>query len=159
MQSGLYAPRERRAGAGRILGALILVALIVLAFGLGTDHQFTTTGLIPTAVVTSALAIGALRAAYGSISLELMRVAGVRRRLVLVGEQHSLRHLERQLNAPQSGLGIDIVGTLSGPSSSPPLDRLAAMFERDRPTRWFSPRPTSTSRPCSTSSSSPTGTR
>ena len=69
LQSGLYAPRERRAGAGRLLGALILVALIVLAFGLGTDHEFTTTGLIPTAVVTSALAIGALRAAYGSIAL------------------------------------------------------------------------------------------
>ena len=133
LQSGLYAPRERRAGAGRILGALILVALIVLAFGLGTDHEFTTTGLIPTAVVTSALAIGALRAAYGSIALELMRVAGVRRRLLLVGEQDSLRHLERQLRAPQGGLGIDIVGTLSGPASSPPLDRLAAMLERDRP--------------------------
>ena len=119
LQSGLYAPRERRAGAGRILGALILVALIVLAFGLGTDHEFTTTGLIPTAVVT--------------IALELMRVAGVRRRLLLVGEQDSLRHLERQLRAPQGGLGIEVVGTLSGQSSSPQLDRLAAMLERERP--------------------------
>jgi hypothetical protein len=35
-QAGLYAPRERRAGSGRILAALVLVALIVLAFGLGT---------------------------------------------------------------------------------------------------------------------------
>ena len=50
LQAGLYAPRERRAGSGRILGALVLVALIVLAFGLGTDYDFTTTGLIPTAV-------------------------------------------------------------------------------------------------------------
>ena len=138
LQSGLYAPRERRAGAGRILGALILVALIVLAFGLGTDHEFTTTGLIPTAVVTSALAIGALRAAYGSISLELMRVAGVRRRLLLVGEQDSLRHLERQLRAPQGGLGIDIVGTLSGPclvtAARPPRgDAGARPARRGRP--------------------------
>ena len=133
LQSGLYAPRERRAGAGRILGALILVALIVLAFGLGTDHRFTTTGLIPTAVVTSALAIGALRAAYGSIALELMRVAGVRRRLLLVGDEDSLRHLERQLHAAQGGLAIDVVGTLTGPPSAPELDRLAVMLERDRP--------------------------
>ena len=64
-------------GPGGSLGALVLVALIVLAFGLGTDYDFTTTGLIPTAVVASALAIGLLRAAYGSIALELMRVAGV----------------------------------------------------------------------------------
>ena len=35
LQAGLYAPRERRAGAGRILAALVLVALIVLAFALG----------------------------------------------------------------------------------------------------------------------------
>jgi len=133
LQTGLYAPRERRAGAGRLLGALVLVALIVLAFGLGTDHEFSTTGLIPTAVVTSAIAIGALRAAYGSISLELMRLAGVRRRLVLVGGAGTLAQLERQLRAVQGGIGIDVVGTLSGPDSSPPLDRLAVVLERDRP--------------------------
>jgi exopolysaccharide biosynthesis polyprenyl glycosylphosphotransferase len=133
LQTGLYAPRERRGGAGRILGALILVALIVLAFGLGTDYNFSTTGLIPTAVVTSAIAIGLLRAAYGSISLELMRLAGVRRRLVLVGEEGTLEHLEQELRAAQGGIRIEIVGTLSGPSSSPPLDRLAELLERDRP--------------------------
>ena len=32
-QAGLYAVRERRPGAGRIVSSLILVALIVLAFG------------------------------------------------------------------------------------------------------------------------------
>jgi exopolysaccharide biosynthesis polyprenyl glycosylphosphotransferase len=133
LQAGLYAPRERRAGAGRLLGALILVALIVLAFGLGTDHEFTTTGLIPTAVVTTALAIGALRAAYGSIALELMRVAGIRRRLLLVGEEDTLQHLEAQLRAPHGGLGVEVVGTLSGPPAAPPLDRLAALLERERP--------------------------
>ena len=133
LQTGLYAPRERRGGAGRILGGLVLVALIVLAFGLGLDYRFSTTGLIPTAVVTSALAIGALRAAYGSIALELMRLAGVRRRLVLVGEETTVRHLEEQLRAVQGGIGIDVVGTLSGPPSSPPLDRLADVLERERP--------------------------
>ena len=35
-QSGLYRQRELRPGAGRILACLIVVALIVLAFGLGT---------------------------------------------------------------------------------------------------------------------------
>jgi exopolysaccharide biosynthesis polyprenyl glycosylphosphotransferase len=137
LQGGLYAPRERRAGSGRILAALVLVALIVLAFGLGTDYDFTTTGLIPTAVATTALAIGLLRAAYDSVSLELLRLAGVRRRLVLVGEGETLTDLERQLGATRGGIGIEVVSTLdaspgrSGLGAS--LDRLAGLLERERP--------------------------
>ncbi len=137
LQAGLYAPRERRAGAGRILAALVLVALIVLAFGLGTDYDFTTTGLIPTAVATSALAIGGLRAAYDSVSLELLRLVGVRRRLLLVGEGETLADLERELRAARGGIAIDVVGTFapapgrSGLGAS--LERLAVLLERERP--------------------------
>ena len=158
LQAGLYAPRERRAGAGRVLGALVLVALIVLAFGIGTDYEFTTTGLIPTAVVTSALAIGALRAAYGSISLELMRVAGVRRRLVLVGEGETLADLERQLRATRGGIGIDVAATVStrdGRSRSSASRRCSSTSVRTS-SCW--PKPTSTRRRCWASSSSHTGT-
>ena len=129
LQSGLYAPRERRAGAGKVLGALVLVALIVLAFGIGTDYDFSTTGLIPTAVVTSALAIGALRAAYGSIALELLRVLGVRRRLVLVGEGETLTDLERQLRAARGGIEIEVVETVSDVRRPEALERLSALME------------------------------
>jgi exopolysaccharide biosynthesis polyprenyl glycosylphosphotransferase len=133
LQSGLYAPRERRAGAGKVLGALVLVALIVLAFGIGTDYDFSTTGLIPTAVVTSALAIGALRAAYGSIALELLRVLGARRRLVLVGEGETLSDLERQLRAARWGIEIEVVETVSDVRRPESLERLAALLEAERP--------------------------
>ena len=95
-QAGLYAPRERRAGPGASSLA-VLVALIVLAFGIGTGYHFTTTGLIPTAVVTSALSIGLLRAAYESVSLELLRVVGVRRRSCWSATARRLAHLQRQL--------------------------------------------------------------
>jgi exopolysaccharide biosynthesis polyprenyl glycosylphosphotransferase len=136
-QAGLYAPRERRAGSGRILAALVLVALIVLAFGLGTDYDFTTTGLIPTAVATSALSIGLLRAAYDSVSLELMGLAGIRRRVLLVGGEDTLPDLERQLRASRGGIGVDVVGTLAvapGPAAlGRSLDRIAALLERERP--------------------------
>ena len=47
LQAGLYAPRERRPGPGRVLGSLVLVALVVLAFGLGTDYDFHTTRADP----------------------------------------------------------------------------------------------------------------
>ena len=113
LQAGLYAPREPRAGSGRILAALVLVALIVLAFGLGTDYDFTTTGLIPTAVAASAISIGLLRAAYDSVSLELMERAGVRRRLLLVGDGATLVELERPLRANRSGIGVEVVGRLA----------------------------------------------
>ena len=112
-QAGLYAARERRPGPGRVLASLVVVALIVLAFGLGTDYDFQTTGLIPTAVVTTALAIGLLRAAYDSVALELMRMVGVRRRVVLVGEGESLARLQRELAAARGGLGYELVGAVS----------------------------------------------
>jgi exopolysaccharide biosynthesis polyprenyl glycosylphosphotransferase len=136
LQAGLYAPRERRAGAGRVVASLILVALIVLAFGIGTNYDFTTTGLIPTAVVTCAIAIALLRAAYESISLELLRVAGVRRRVVLVGDGERLAQLHRTLAASRSGLVYEFVGSVSkgdvglpslGESADDLPDVLAAM--------------------------------
>ena len=99
LQAGLYARRERRAGVGRVVSSLILVALIILSVGLGTGYDFTTTGLIPTAVVTCSLAIGLLRAAYSSFALELMKAAGIRRKVVLVGEARSLERLHRELGA------------------------------------------------------------
>jgi exopolysaccharide biosynthesis polyprenyl glycosylphosphotransferase len=112
-QAGLYRVRERRPGPGRILSSLIVVALIVLAFGIGTGYDFKTSGLIPTSVVVCAVAISLLRAAYESAALELMRSAGIRRRVVLVGEGESLAGLRRSLAAARSGLTYEFVGAVS----------------------------------------------
>ena len=112
-QAGLYRRRELRPGWGRLLASLIVVALIVLAFGLGTDYDFTTSGLIPTAVVTSAITIGIFRAAYESVSLELLRAAGIRRRVVLVGEGESLDRLRSALAAARGGLAYEFVGAVA----------------------------------------------
>ncbi len=127
-QAGLYRIRERRPGAGRVLASLIVVALIVLAFGIGTNYDFSTSGLIPTAVVMSALAIGLLRAAYDSVSLELMRVAGIRRRVVLVGEGENLSRLKRSLAATRGGLGYEFVGAVAR-ERPPGLDHLGSREE------------------------------
>jgi len=53
LQAGLYARRERRSGVGRVVSSLVLVALIVLSFGLGTGYDFTTTGLIPVCFIST----------------------------------------------------------------------------------------------------------
>jgi exopolysaccharide biosynthesis polyprenyl glycosylphosphotransferase len=139
LQSGLYAARERRAGSGRVVSSLVLVALIVLAFGFGTDYDFTTTGLIPTATVTCALAIGLLRAAYESFSLELLRVVGIRRRAVLVGGGASLKRLQRELIASRGGIAYELVGAVAPvgqpglPLLGSSLDELPEILERLRP--------------------------
>ena len=113
LQAGLYASRERRPGPGRVLGSLVLVALVVLAFGLGTDYDFHTTGLIPTAVVTGSVAIGLLRAAYDSAALEAMRLAGIRRRVVLVGEGDNVRRLRAALASSRGGIPYEFLGAVS----------------------------------------------
>jgi exopolysaccharide biosynthesis polyprenyl glycosylphosphotransferase len=112
-QAGLYRQRELRPGAGRILACLIVVALIVLAFGLGTGYDFSTSGLIPTSVLVSAVTIGLLRAAYESASLEVMRTVGIRRRVVLVGAGESLARLQSSLEAARGGLAYEFVGVVA----------------------------------------------
>src|SRR5919204_2507972 len=103
-QAGLYAERERRPGFGRILSSLVLVALVTTAFGLGTGHHFSTYGLAPTAVVCCAIAISLLRASYNTITRDLFRLAGVRRRVVLAGEAESVARLHRTLGSARSGI-------------------------------------------------------
>ena len=127
-QSGLYRERERRPGAGRILACLIVVALIVLAFGIGTGYDFTTSGLIPTSVVVSAVTIGLFRAAYESASLEVMRAVGVRRRVVLVGEGESLSRLRQSLAAARGGLSYEFVGAVA-PEPVPGIRLLGSRAE------------------------------
>ena len=138
LQAGLYGSRERRPGPGRVLASLVLVALIVLAFGLGTDYKFTTSGLIPTATVICALTIGVLRAAYESITLELLRYSGVRRRAVLVGEGAALEHLSRTLGATRGGIAYDFLGAVSL-TGVPGLDLLGAPGEISEVLRRLEP--------------------
>ena len=85
-RAGLYAERERRGGGGRIIGSLILVGLVGVVYGVGTNREFGTYGLAPTAVVLSGLFIGLLRASYEVVTGDILRMAGVRRRAILVGD-------------------------------------------------------------------------
>ena len=127
-QAGLYRQRELRPGAGRILACLIVVALIVLAFGIGTGYDFSTSGLIPTSVIVSAVTIGLLRAASESASLEVMRAAGIRRRVVLVGAGESLVRLRSSLESARTGLSYEFVGVVA-PEAVPGFKLLGSRAE------------------------------
>jgi exopolysaccharide biosynthesis polyprenyl glycosylphosphotransferase len=113
-RAGLYAEREHRAGFGRVLSSLVVVVLLVLAFGLGTGHDFTTFGLIPTALVMTAVLDGLLRGSYETISREALRLLGVRRRAIVVGEGEHLDHLLRTLGPGRGGIDYAFLGVVSG---------------------------------------------
>ncbi len=110
---GLYRRRELRPGLGQLLKSLTLVAVITLAFGLGTGYHFTTYGLTPTALVLTAIFVGVLRGSYEVVTRDLLRIAGARRRAVLVGEGERLRNLLRTLGGARSGIEYEFVGAIS----------------------------------------------
>jgi len=126
-QAGLYAQRERRAGYGRLVSSLVVVALLVLAFGLGTGHDFTTFGLIPTALVITAVLAGIFRASYDAVSREVLHWLGVRRRAIVAGEGEHLEHLLRTIGPVRGGIDYEFVGVVSRtPSDDLGLPRLGS---------------------------------
>jgi exopolysaccharide biosynthesis polyprenyl glycosylphosphotransferase len=112
-QAGLYGVRERRAQMGRIVGSLVLVALITFAFGIGTGNEFSTFGLIPTSVVLTAIFIALLRGSYEIVTGGLLRRAGIRRRAVLLGDAESVVELRRKLGSERQGIDYEFLGTVT----------------------------------------------
>ena len=112
-RAGLYAERERRAGFGRIVASLALVAVITLIFAVGTGWKFGTYGLAPTAVLLTAVFIGLLRGSYDVVTGDLLKFAGIRRRAILVGAGESVARLRRALGASRAGIDYDFVGAIS----------------------------------------------
>jgi exopolysaccharide biosynthesis polyprenyl glycosylphosphotransferase len=112
-RAGLYAPREQRAGAGRIVSSLLLVTLLTLAFAVGSGYQHTTFGLYGTAFVLCAILISLLRGSYEVVTGDVWRVAGVRRRAVLVGEGERLVELRRALGLGRARIDYEFVGVVS----------------------------------------------
>jgi exopolysaccharide biosynthesis polyprenyl glycosylphosphotransferase len=124
---GLYRRRELRPGLGQLVKSLTLVAVITLAFGVGTGYHFTTYGLTPTALVLTALFVGVLRASYETVTADLLRVAGTRRRAVLVGEGERLASLLQTLGSTHSGIAYEFLGAISPRASEDGLPVLGSL--------------------------------
>src|SRR5262249_60762056 len=108
-----------RTGFGQVIKSLVLVALITLAFGIGTGYHFTTYALTPTALVLTALVIGVLRASYDVVTRDVFRLAGVRRRAVLVGEGERLAQLLGTLGSARSGIDYEFLRAISPNADEP----------------------------------------
>jgi exopolysaccharide biosynthesis polyprenyl glycosylphosphotransferase len=131
-RAGLYAPREARAGVGRIVSSLLLVAVITLAFAVGTGYQHTTFALYPTAFVLTTLFIAIFRGSYEVITQDLWKLAGVRRRAILVGEGDRLVDLRRSLGRGRGGIDYEFVGAVSSSADSVPLPVLGDLGDLPR---------------------------
>ena len=133
-QGGLYAPRERRAGFGRVVSALVAVLVIAVAFGVGIGKlEFKTFGFFPTALVLTDAMIGLLRASYDAISADLLRAAGVRRRVVLVGAEDTLEELRNALGSRRGGIDYDFLGVVGrSETTAGPLPLLGTFDDLSR---------------------------
>lgn len=137
-RGGLYAQREQRAGAGRVVSSLLLVTVITLAFAVGTGYPHTTFGLYLTAFVLSVLLITGLRGAYELVTRDMWRLAGVRRRAVLLGSGERLVDLRRALGQGRGGIDYEFLGVVTDDDESalPVLGSivdLPELLERLRP--------------------------
>jgi exopolysaccharide biosynthesis polyprenyl glycosylphosphotransferase len=108
-RAGLYAPREVREGVGRVFPNVVLVALLSLAFAIGTGQHFTTFGLYVVAAIFSGVLIGVTRAAYEAVTGSILHAKGVRRKVALVGDPDARLHLRHALGATRSGIYYDFV--------------------------------------------------
>jgi exopolysaccharide biosynthesis polyprenyl glycosylphosphotransferase len=137
-QSHLYEERERRPGFGRVLASLVLIALITLAFAIGTGHHFATYGLAPTAVVFCAVTIAAFRASYELVTSELLRALGTRRYALLAGSGVNVAHLHGALGSGRNGIDYEFVGAVAPSSEGVSLPVLGdlrdlpAVLDRER---------------------------
>ncbi len=108
-QARLYAPREVREGAARVVPSVFLVAALALVFAVGTGQHFTTFGLYVTAAVFVSVLIALFRASYEAMTEVLMRAAGVRRRVVLVGDGEQRAHLRQTLGSSRGGIDYEFL--------------------------------------------------
>jgi exopolysaccharide biosynthesis polyprenyl glycosylphosphotransferase len=106
----LYGPRELREGAGKVVASVALVAALTLAFAIGTSQHITTFGLYVVGAVSVAVMISLLRWAYETLTGAVLREAGVRRRVLFVGNAAQVDDLRASLGASRSGILYQFLG-------------------------------------------------
>jgi exopolysaccharide biosynthesis polyprenyl glycosylphosphotransferase len=112
-QKGLYAEREYRGGLGQIVSSLAVVAVLTLAFGIGTGYHFTTFAIFPVALLFTTVLIGTLRASYDIVTRDIFRVTGLKRRALLVGASENIAHLHASLGQGRGGIEYDFLGAIA----------------------------------------------
>ena len=110
-RSGLYAERAARPGLTKIVASLFQTTLVTLLFAVVNGEQFSSYYIFYGSLFFSVLYVSALRHCYEGLTGWLLRLAGYRRRAVLVGTGH---HIEAVAHALRDGSGdIEVMGFVS----------------------------------------------
>jgi exopolysaccharide biosynthesis polyprenyl glycosylphosphotransferase len=131
-RNGLYAEREYRGGLGSVVSSLVLVTVLVLAFGIGTNYPFTTYAIFPTALFFTAGLVGTLRASYDVVTKDIFRLTGLKRRAVLVGASENIAHLRASLGQGRNGIAYDFLGAIAPSQQGVDLPVLGALDDLPR---------------------------
>jgi exopolysaccharide biosynthesis polyprenyl glycosylphosphotransferase len=116
-QGRLYAPREVREGAGRVVPSVFLVAALSLAFAIGTGQHFTTFGLYIVAAVFVSALIALFRGSYEMLSGVALRATGVTRKAAIVGDPIQRAQLRDSLGVSRGGIDYAFVAEVEpGPA-------------------------------------------
>ncbi len=132
-RNGLYRPRELRGGIGRVVQSVALVTALALAFAIGTSQHFQTFGLYVVAPILIAACIALLRWSYETLTGSMLRSFGVRRRVLLVGDDGQVAHLRATLGASRGGIDYEFAGHVAAAAAPAALldDRLDELIVAD----------------------------
>ena len=109
-RSGLYGDRAARPGFASIIGSLFQVAVVAFIYALAEDYTFSSGYIFYGTLVFALFYVCAFRWAFERTSGLLLRLAGYRRRAVLVG---SGSHIEAVAHALTDNQQIDAIGYVS----------------------------------------------
>ena len=132
-RSGLYGDRSARPGFAQIVGSLFQVAVVSFIYALAEDYKFSSGYIFYGTLVFALFYVCVFRWVFEQISGLVLRLAGYRRRAVLVG---SGSHIEAVAHALTDNQQIDAIGFVSltprpanGLKDMGPLETLETQFE------------------------------
>ncbi len=102
----LYAPREQRGGAARILSAVTLTTVIVLAVVLIAGWRFDTYYIFYSSWILVGAGVLALRASYGSVTALVLDALHFERRALLVGAPALVATIAESLERSDARQGV-----------------------------------------------------
>jgi exopolysaccharide biosynthesis polyprenyl glycosylphosphotransferase len=116
-RSGLYASRSQRPGLTRIVASLFQVAFVALIFAVVSGNRYRSFYIFWSSLAFGLIYIPALRYLYERVTGEVLRVAGYRRRALLVGTGKQVIDVDRALRgssrAGSARSPVEVVGYLS----------------------------------------------
>jgi FlaA1/EpsC-like NDP-sugar epimerase len=110
-RSHLYARRSVRPGMTRVVASLFQVTLVALGFAIVNGESFSSYYIFYGSLIFAALYVSGLRALFDRITGVVLRMAGYRRRTVLVGTGEHIEAVAHALEGENSP--VNVVGFVS----------------------------------------------